>query len=610
MIDINCNDIATNLTFEFVRVAINKAFGFILTKYNIGIKTEAIDKYIEHCEKLLTVKTLLSTNRDYLLNQIYVPLTIKTETDVSLDVADGVNLDHESRTVIIKGIAGMGKSTVLRKLLVNCLNECRYFPIFYEIKNYKGGNIEHNIMVHMKKFGLDLCENQIETFLDDSNTKLFMDAFDECHPKYRSELISEIEKLIYRYNCKIYLTSRPDTEIDNVPHLITYQIKDLSKAQTKSIIYKSTSSAESAEHLWHTIEKNRFATNPGSILKSPILVVLLCLTYNAGAEIPETLPDFYKNIFDTMFFRHDNLKVGISRKITWEENKKIYQETFEALSFITQQDEASQFDRRTLTSYFTESLKYMDEDSCKADAMLDDIVNVTNLIIQDGYNSYKFIHKSIQEYYTASFVLHLDAPAKVKFYEKCKLDKDLDTIFSNSLQFLEYIDYENYIKEYYMPLVEEILSLNNKKIDSTFTPSEKLMDSFIKSIRFSSVYNILKTKGKTQNVIESRCGFYIEAENNEKIKLFRCAISLLDILTRTKDHDLAKIVSEFGVHKGGIYTCDYSTIKEFIDIQDMEFVNALSEAACLTFKEKYNSCLKNIVYLKNRNKVGSFSILK
>lgn len=69
-------------------------------------------------------------------------------------------------------------------------------------------------------------------------------------------------------------------------------------------------------------------------------------------------------------------------------------------------------------------------------------------------------------------------------------------------------------------------------------------------------------------------------------------------------------VSEFGVHKGGIYTCDYSTIKEFIDIQDVEFVNALSEAACLTFKEKYNSCLKNIVYLKNRNKVGSFSILK
>lgn len=136
------------------------------------------------------------------------------------------------------------------------------------------------------------------------------------------------------------------------------------------------------------------------------------------------------------------------------------------------------------------------------------------------------------------------------------------------------------------------------------------MDSFIKSIRFSSVYNILKTKGKTQNVIESRCGFYIETENNEKIKLFRCAISLLDILTRTKDHDLAKIVSKFGVHKGGIYTCDYSTIKEFIDIQDVEFVNALSEAACLTFKEKYNSCLKNIVYLKNRNKVGSFSILK
>ena len=125
MIDINYNDIATNLTLEFVRVAINRAFDLILTKYKIRIKTEASDKYIEHCEKLLTVKTLLSTNRDYLLNQIYVPLTIKTETDVSLDVADGVNLDHESRTVIIKGIAGMGKSTILRKLLINCLNKLK-----------------------------------------------------------------------------------------------------------------------------------------------------------------------------------------------------------------------------------------------------------------------------------------------------------------------------------------------------------------------------------------------------------------------------------------------------------------------------------------------------
>ena len=58
--------------------------------------------------------------------------------------------------------------------------------------------------------------------------------------------------------------------------------------------------------------------------------------------------------------------------------------------------------------------------------MLEDICKVVCLLLNEGFD-YSFIHKSIQEYYYASFIA--DKPSKVKsdFFKKVK-DNYLDLL--------------------------------------------------------------------------------------------------------------------------------------------------------------------------------------
>lgn len=54
--------------------------------------------------------------------------------------------------------------------------------------------IEKALSENFKIHGVNINEEQISSLLNDSNLKLYLDAFDEVEPKYRDELVLQIEK--------------------------------------------------------------------------------------------------------------------------------------------------------------------------------------------------------------------------------------------------------------------------------------------------------------------------------------------------------------------------------------------------------------------------------
>src|SRR3990167_5910084 len=81
-----------------------------------------LDEFCKYCNSILCFKTIASNETPVFINDIYVPLTIKWEGDVSIDIDDHCTLESEDR-IIIKGFAGQGKSTILKKLLSNTLQK-------------------------------------------------------------------------------------------------------------------------------------------------------------------------------------------------------------------------------------------------------------------------------------------------------------------------------------------------------------------------------------------------------------------------------------------------------------------------------------------------------
>ncbi|MBT6438699.1 MAG: NACHT domain-containing protein [Flavobacteriales bacterium] len=404
---------AAAATSELVKKISGECFKVVLGKYDkINLDRHTI-KFIEYCEKVLFFRALASPDNDIYIDDVYVPIDIKGVSDVSLVVNDNVTLNMSKKPILLRGLAGQGKSTLLRKLVVNnMISQRDKLPIFYELKNYKGGGIITNISTYFGRFGIKMSVSAYDKILRSHNVKLFLDAFDEVSPHLRDELIDDIDILINKYNCQVICTSRPGTQIDNLTGLDVYDVKELNKKQISEIIYKNSNDVEKAKQLCIALERTPLHKGSESILRTPILVVLYTISYNYGEDIPDTLSQFYENIFDTVFFRHDNIKNKVVRERTWNDNRRIYREIFDCFCYLTQKEGAISFNRSVMTFNIGKSIEYVNEDSHLSDKISDELCSITNLIIEDGFNKYKFVHRSIQEFFTSSFICSLPYDSK------------------------------------------------------------------------------------------------------------------------------------------------------------------------------------------------------
>ncbi|HFZ2452688.1 TPA: NACHT domain-containing NTPase, partial [Klebsiella pneumoniae] len=421
--------VLTSVGNDIAKRTIASVFELLAKKYQLMDILKFKEHYLDYCEKNLEIKTLVSQDKSFNIDEIYIPIHImQSGTQTRQEINDLTALDND-RAILLKGLAGQGKSTLLRKLLSNNAKRFNRLPVFFELKNYNGGTLELSISKSLSHYGVDISEYALHKLLSDSNVKIYLDAFDEVKPEFRLELVDEIKRFINSFNCHVICTSRPDTEIDTLSEFRTFTVCELTEDQIFGIIKNTASDNEKCEELCAALKRSPLHTNKDSILKSPILVVLFCISYNLGEDIPNTLSQFYSNIFDTVFHRHDNIKGKVYRERHWNDNRRIYRELFDCLCFISLKDGLNGFSHQKLVNFVSISLKHINEDASVAEKAVKELSSITNLIIEDGFNEYRFVHKSIQEFFAASFITTLHHDKKIAFYKRCFNDYSFHTTF-------------------------------------------------------------------------------------------------------------------------------------------------------------------------------------
>lgn len=590
--------IVTYVGKEAIRKSFSTTWDFIHKKYSLNKFEKSKDKYIDFCEKILLVNTLASQEKAVFIGDIYVPLTLKGINTLSITVDDSSLLDTDCRAVLIKGYAGMGKSTILRKLLANCALKKDRLPLFYELKNYKGGDLEEALSKSFRNAGINFFEIDICTILQDSNVKLFLDAYDEVHPMCREELLDEISRLINARNCSLIITSRPDTEIDTIADVETYSVAPLSQEQICKIIEKTASDNDKAKSLVDALSRSPLHNGEESILKSPILVVLFCISYNLGEEIPSTLSQFYANIFDTVFFRHDNLKGKVNRVRHWNDNRRIYRALFEYLCFISQRRTQHTFSRDSLVDFVADSLSYMNEGRALADRVTNELTSITNLIIEDGFNEYRFIHKSIQEFFSAAFLCTLNADKKSGFYARARSDYEFYAVFSNTIFFLEEIDYYDYIEHYLVPAIEDVLEVEKTTLASPVVIPEYLKNEFldhvhVRVLRSETYDKRLKVSGVQREVFSPTLSLGLPIPE-VKYKLILLGYKLLRL--ENDSDSFVDLVAKIGVStESGYFSAPLRQVVKGRDISISRVEKALGQALEMLYMGSYNKAVNDLL---------------
>lgn len=448
-----------------------------------------INYLTKHVSVVNRVRTIHSNEADVFLNDIYYPLTVcdmGSDFDFSNDftvmrsgfkIDDGFISFDEKLTNII-GIAGQGKSTILRKSFMQSIIHDDKLPIFIELRNAENNGIINSIMKILRSVGIDASTEIVKEILGANKISLFLDGFDEVSSENRTKVLDEIMEINSNYDVKITTSSRPETEICHISNIKNLKVKKLNKDDVIGIIkkLKSNKPEEINNDADNIIKKIESEDKLSQVMVSPILVTLLYVCYPYMDITPNNHIEFYTDLFNTLYLRHDKLKGYTREKKSILGNTLAY-DSFCAFSFIClQKNHISMRYKEMIDNarLALKNIKIQNPEEHPPENLCDDFIDVTCLIQKDGYQRYSFLHKSICEFHAASFIKEMGMDTKPRFYENI-----LNRIYNNNQEmlntviFLKNLDHHDFAKNLTIPLLEKI------GVNLWYQPNDEIIDNFI-----------------------------------------------------------------------------------------------------------------------------------
>ncbi|WP_150130839.1 NACHT domain-containing NTPase [Janthinobacterium sp. LM6] len=410
-------------------------------------------------KKLITadkVKTIWSKDRENSLLSIYYPSKILDDSGLPQTV-ESLG-DFSSGNFVIEGIVGQGKSIFIRYLYLQELagNGSGTLPIFVELRTLTQ---KRDLMVHIndaiEKLDINSNIDVFDYLARSGKITLLLDGFDEVNTTLVSDAIERLEFISEKYNdLKIIITSRPSSEIQKSRLFKTVNLARLEDNDQRGFLKKLNLSREKIAEILSAISEN--SQDIAELITTPLMLTLLVMVYESEKEIPSEVPEFFSKLFTTVFTQHDKLKAGFVREHHSGISERKLQHLFEAFCFSV----ASAGMGRSLTSEkFNEAFeiakKYSNGITCEEESFKKDIVKVSCLMLEDGYNMLTFLHKSISEYFAAAYVSRLSEGTAEKFYGRV-LKSHLE--WSEILRYLEKIDAYKFSKFHTLPSIESFFN--------------------------------------------------------------------------------------------------------------------------------------------------------
>lgn len=485
---------ATTLASETVKLCAKDLYEFLKKKSKDYVLKWRAEKGIEdlflHVNSIRKVKTIWQIDKSVDLREFYVPPHVRKNDNRRIKLTS-LDSFSSSSPILLEGIAGQGKSTLMRYLCANKMIEGETLPVFIELRRIKK---EDSVFTHISRYfeilGLNITKDLLIEYINEGRISFFFDGFDEVELAVQHSLIQDIELLCQKgKNCRVIVTSRPGQSIKALPCLELHRLDNLIKEEYKEVVYKISESREYAESLIRVVENHN--KDIKGILCTPLLVTLLVISYKSYQQIPEQLSDFYDSLFRVLLQRHDGTKPAYSRPRVTKLNDLKFRECFEQFCYLVKAHKKQVFNYHDLVDTASKSIKKLGIDICPEE-LIKDITDVTCLLVNDG-DEWRYIHKSIQEYFAASHIKNQPESNAQKIYTE--FVRKLRPDWANELSFLNEIDFYRYSKYYFIPCVKKLLKINTN-IES-FKPV--VNNSLVKNILGSYRMEIV-LKGESRDI--------------------------------------------------------------------------------------------------------------
>jgi hypothetical protein len=484
MLDIKVVSSIVSITSVFIKPVVET---WITPKIIEYMKTAKIDKdlvdhyfenkfesYLSHTyEQCLYITTLAFPGNKVLLKDLYVPLTIEqdnTGTSYIVD-DDSIELLDLRRKVIIADAAGTGKTTLLRFLFLQCIEKNIAVPVLVELRRLSA---THSLMdeIYMqlnpideaveKEFILELVKRGDFIFL--------LDGYDEVSEENKAYVAQELQNFVVKAGKNAFIVAtRPNLSIASLRGFDHFKVKPLSEDEAFELLYRYGSGEELVVSLIQQLYEHRPQTLHREFLTNPLSVALLYKAYTYKPIIPDKKHIFYRQVYDALFEEHDTVKGG---GFTRSKHSGLCSDEFHRMlrvfGFKSLKLGLLEFSKDNLILIIREAKNYCSGISDFHESeFVKDLTTTVPLFVYDGV-FYRWVHKSIQEYFAAMFIY-----SDIKGIQGCVLRAMIDSNLEKYINVFDLyydIDYEGFQRSVTYDLVNSFL--RHSEVEGTVEKKE------------------------------------------------------------------------------------------------------------------------------------------
>jgi hypothetical protein len=440
-----------------------------------------------HYNKLSFTNTFLFSHEKVKFYDVFFPLEIETRKSwhSAYDLYQKINslnliesLFTRSKYVAIIGYAGSGKTMLAKHLFLECCNSTflKKIPIYIELRtlNSFSGGLREYIYSVLTSNKIKPNSKIIERALSKGNFTFILDGYDELRSDILEKITIEIEQFFDEFHKNYFvLTSRPGSNVENLSRVICYYVDPLNNDTINSFLEKQLRAANDDELLHKIIEtiEDRKNFDFKSYLSNPLLLSMFILTYSKYPDIPKLKSKFYGHVLDTLITKHDSIskKGGFKHPRKSHLANEDFDNILKSFAYISFFESRYDFD----SEYLKERLKFI-KPKLNLTFDLDDVaydLSVSlSVIVLDGF-SYRFPHRTLQDYLTILFIKDLDDKAKeviygeklIKYFERYK------TVDLNFVMLCLEMDKHSFYKFFAKKIIGDFISgLEGKSQDEIF----------------------------------------------------------------------------------------------------------------------------------------------
>lgn len=456
---------AKTLVEKIAVIGLKKIYKDFKDDYNQHLVplTKHFEEYLTRAyEKHSVVSTLVLRNSNRKLKDIYVPLTILEENNPDEKVvidAYPMEFMRKHQRMIIRDTAGMGKTTLVKRLFLSAIDEVLAIPVIVELRRIKHGTTLLNVVYdQIDSLAEEFDHGLLLRLIQQGGFVFFFDGYDEVAMEQKDTVTEEIKSLVSKAPANTYIiTSRPELSLTTFGDFSVFTIQPLVVEEATELLRKYDNNGEVSNIL---IEKLNNISNVKikEFLRTPLLTSLLFTAFDYKQKVPIRKDEFYQQVFDAYFESHDLTKDGgyVRRKqsgLNMSDFKKVLRYLgFKCLKHQFQ----TEFSKAELIGLLEEIQNEYSGQKFVSEDFIKDIVTAVPLFVKDGIY-YRWIHKSMQEYFAALFI-HDDARSNQKAILEKMLQSRWMGQYINLFDIYYDIDYEGFRDTVLYKIVTDYLS--------------------------------------------------------------------------------------------------------------------------------------------------------